>query len=235
MLSLVALAVSALPVPPAVRAVAGSRRDRGLTAVAKWGETYLTARETRVDVDFPSGKTGKAVLFVLFEPSTGYYLHTFNWAERDYPEAWWNENEVSHWRAGVAADRLFAVGGAGGRIGILDSSEKAASMDDAEAKTLRLISDHLAEVEARSGSYRPKVTNLEVGRGEFPQGFFRSQMDPRPGLPLEFLGLVSRDDSWELTLESTETHQKATLLITPRKIGWTRGPVQVEKVRHQEQ
>jgi len=233
-LVVVALAASAFAAPRGIHPVAASRTDRALTAASPWGQTYVAEREVHVDLDFPSGKTGMGTFFLWFEPSTGFLVQTSLWVEHEYPKRWWTDNPknsdlVAHLLVGVTTDRLVVAGAARGNIEILDSAEKAASMDDTEAKTLQWASDHLAELEVKRGSHRPLVTELELSRWEFPEGFFDSWFDSFGIVPIALVGLAPRDDSWELTFESTETQRRATLLVTQRKNGWTRGPIQVEQ------
>lgn len=227
---------SVLSAQPGVRPVAGSRKDRALTAMIDSRQTYLAAREMRVDLAFPSGKTGKAILFELFEPSSGYYLQTFGWAEKDYPAVSdsGSEGEEPRWRVGVTPDRLVMITLACNAIGITESTEKAANIDDAEAKTLGWVSDHLAEIEARTN--HPRQTLIGLGRWDFPQGFFKVQDDPRPcPVSLKFLSMVRRDNGWDLMFESTETQRKARLLLTRIATGWARGPVRVDAEQEKKQ
>ncbi len=131
-------------------------------------------------------------------------------------------------RIGVNADRLVIVT-CGNAVVILESAEKAANLEDAEAKSLKWMSDHLSEVEGRlSGSVR--VTSLQLDRNEFPKGFFR-EFDSRPGLPLKLVDMVPRDAGWDLTLESTDYHQRAKLLIHRQGETWFRSPVRADQAQ----
>ncbi len=81
----VALASQAMAAPPGVRPVTASRITRALSAIRDSSQTYLAAREIRLDMDFPSGNSGKGKLFILFEPSSGLFFHTYGWERNDYP------------------------------------------------------------------------------------------------------------------------------------------------------
>ena len=129
---------------PGIRPV--TRNDRTLPAVAGYGQIYVTARDMTADVDFPSGRSGKGRLFIIFDSSSGFFLETFHWEPNAYPQLFLIDHVGSLYRIGVAPDRLLAVNFAYG-VGISESSEKAQNLDDAEAKSLKWIGDHLPDVE----------------------------------------------------------------------------------------
>jgi hypothetical protein len=217
MLMAAALVASTMAATPGVRPVTSSRNTRALTAVNDSGQTYLAAREMQVDLDFPSGKSGKGKLFLLFEPSTGLFLHTYGWERNEYPAIAWIDDIETHSLVGVSADRLVIVN----TLGIRESTEKAASLDDAEAKSLKWMNEHLLDVEARlPGNVR--VASLQLDSSGFPKGFFR-EYNVMPGLPLKLVDMVRQGNGWDLTLESTEHHRRVKLLISPQGNTWVHG------------
>ena len=224
----VALGSQGMAAPPDVRPVTASRITRALTAIRDSTQTYLAAREIRLDLDFPSGNSGKGKLFVLFEPSTGLFFHTYSWERNDYPEVAWIDNVETRSRIAVSTDRLVIVT-CGNAVGILESAERAASLEDAEAQSLKWMSDHLSEVEERlSGNVR--VTSLQLDRNEFPKGFF-PEYDQRPGLPLKLMDMVRRDAGWDLTIENTDNHRTIKLIIRHQGDTWVRGGVRVDQAQ----
>jgi hypothetical protein len=192
------------------------------------GPTYVAAREVRVDLDFFDGKSGKGVLSVLFQPSTGLYLHALAWEPDGYPKYDFVGHLEEGCRVGVDRDRLFIAAFANGVV-VNHSIEKATSIDDAEAKSLKWYADHLPQVEDRS--YRGQTTNtvLALDRFESPKGFFQSEIDSRPGLPVKLVDMAwNGDDAWVLTLENTEgstAHPRANLVIFRSGGAWSRGRV----------
>src|SRR5579863_5996857 len=78
--------------------------------------------------------------------------------------------------------------------------EKASTLDEAEEKSLSWIGNHMSNVEARS--YKTCV--LPAVRSSFPKGFFQSEYDARPLLPVRLTKLEWLDGDFILTLESTE-------------------------------
>jgi len=214
----VAFSASGLAVASGVRPVTGSRRDHTLTAITESGQTYLAGRELQVDLDFPSGKSAKGKLFILFEPSKGLFLQACGWEQRDYPAYAWMDDIKAYSRVGVTADRIFMVS-ANQAIVVVESVEKANSLDDAEAKSLQLVGDHLAETEARKPT-SVKATSLMIDRSDFPDGFFRGRYDPMGLLRVKLADMVWQGGEWDLTLESMDTHRQAKLRIIQQGSMW---------------
>ncbi|MCZ2152034.1 MAG: hypothetical protein LC126_30185 [Bryobacterales bacterium] len=218
-----ALAAYALAAPAGIAVVPGGRRDIGLTAMTSSGEGYLAARETRVDIAFPDGRSGRGTLYVVFEPSTKCFLQTIFWAQKaEYPsDSWFN----SIARTGgfiVSHDRLVLVTLKDPRfpyISILESSpEEADNLDDAESRSVRWYRDHLSALEARK--YTPESFGYVVEKVAIwvPSGFFESDlnMDARGHVPLKFLNIARVNDSeWTVTLESTENPRNHRRLQVP--------------------
>jgi hypothetical protein len=185
-----------------------------MTVITVTGPRYLAAREMRVDVEFPDGKIEKGRLYLLFEPISGLYLHNFAWG-KDVSYDFIGHVEVDG-RVGIDGDRLF-IAFFGNGDGILDSTEKAPNIDDAEASSLKWWADRLPQLEDRSIRGPGTSTNIPISRFAFPKGFFHSEHDSRPGLPVRLLDMVPAEKgAWVLTLESTDDptdHRRAKILI----------------------
>jgi hypothetical protein len=238
-LSLIAVTFSAVAIAaaPGVRVVGGSRSTRSLTAASVSGPTPLVARDMQVDLDLPSGKSGKGRLYILFEPLSGLYLHNFDWEPYFYPTYPFIDLVEAHYKVGVTDDRLFYVGFLMGVV-ITESAQKASSLDDAEAKSLRWYGDHLPQVEERSYRGQTTITPLRIDRSDFPVGFFNSQLSSRPAqvkvvdmvradgaVPVLFGNETSR---WVLTLESEEDagpHPRAKVILRRAGDSWLQSPV----------
>jgi hypothetical protein len=210
------LAAAAFAAAPGVRPVSQSRTTRSLTAVGTTGPTYLAAREVHLDLDFPDGSSGKGILYILFEPASGLYFHTLGWkrdANLDFAVI---DHVKAYSRVGILPDCLFIVTFAMGIV-IQDSAEQAASIDDAEAKSLKWYADRLTQVEDRSDRGQTTTTNLPVSRWDFPKGFFKGELDSRGVAPVKLVDMVRKDDgTWLLTLECTDdpsAHHRAAVIL----------------------
>jgi hypothetical protein len=226
--TLTALAL-AVPVPVAsqgLSSLAASRTDRPLTGTNALGATYLASREVLVDLSFQRGGAGKGKLFLLFDPSTGFFFHNLSWELTAPPRHSWID--PSQFRYGVSPERLLLLRFIRNAITITESTEKAASMEDAEAKAIRWYRDRLSQVEARTMKREDLGflhQDLSIGRSGFPPGFFVTVMDPRPGLPLKLIDFVRRSDThWEVTLENTDNRRRAKTHLVRRANIWTIGP-----------
>ena len=72
--------------PPAIREVMRTAGDRILTALSDRGGTPVNVSEARIDLDFPSGKSGKGTLLVVFELATGNYFWNVEWQKDAFPQ-----------------------------------------------------------------------------------------------------------------------------------------------------
>src|SRR6266540_3465995 len=78
----VTLAAAGMAAPPGIQPNTGGKSDRSLTAITRTGKTYLAGRELSVDLGFPSAKIAKGKICILYEPSTGLFLHYLEWAPK---------------------------------------------------------------------------------------------------------------------------------------------------------
>lgn len=223
--TLAMVAVFASAQPARVHPLTGSRRSLSGTAATKLGETYLGVRELRVDLDFPTGGSGKAVLLILFDPVSGLYDRSFQWSANEYPEVLRAGGLPSYWRVGLNAGRLTVVAFLNPELAITESTEQAVSLDQAEMTSLQWISDHLLEVEART--IRPVAFS---GKLAYPPGFFSPgpQISATSVLPVEFLAMAAHNGGWDLTLRNTENQKQVTVLATEHGTFWSFGLGRIE-------
>jgi hypothetical protein len=224
------LAVHGMADSSVVRAVAETRDTRPFPAVDVVGPTPVAAREVKVELTRQDGKKSTGRLGIVFDPSTGFFLHQLSLYHERVP---WTNYLSSTARIGLSPDRLILVMFGDG-VGILESTEKAANIDDAETEALKWIEDHLDKPDARS--YRTE--SIGIGRWDFPKGFFRSEYDSRAGLPVKIVDMRAHDQGWELILESTDIDakidpnappQKATLFIFRQGNMWVRNQLRPYK------
>jgi hypothetical protein len=221
------VAMAAAAPAPGIRTVAETTDERTLSVATALGDSSVSARQMRVDLDFPSGKSGKGSLLILFEPSTGYFFHFFRWDKSDYPRASLTDSFVAGTWLGASADRLLLFTNDNPWLVIHESSEKAASLNEAEAASLRWANGHLADIEAWAGGYHTASLDLRSLR-DLP-GFLPSGDDAGPGLPIRILGVVWADTAWELTIEG---QWKAKVRVDDRYGFWgVSGYAQVDESR----
>ena len=108
-----------------------------------------------------------------------------------------------------------------------ESTEKAASVDDAEARALKWRSDHLPEEEARTlkrESLGYLFQEMTFSRPYFPKGFFKTDLDARAFLPLRLIDFVRRSDTqWDVIVECTDNQRRAMTTLTRRGNAWVMG------------
>jgi hypothetical protein len=198
-----AAAATAAAAAPGIRQVMGSTSDRAVPVTTALGESYASAREMRVDLDFPSGKSGKGTLFIIFEPSTGYFFRIFRWDGSDYPPASQSGDFVAGSWLGASTERLLIFTNGNPWLVIHESSEKAASLSEAEASSLKWAAGHLAEIEARKNEYRTASMDLRFLH-DLP-GFLPDEPQAAGGLPIKVIGIAPADKRWEVTIQGRWT------------------------------
>jgi hypothetical protein len=235
-LAATALALCAAARTPGVRPVPETVVERSWTAITESVPSYLAAREVRLNLDFPSGKTGKASLLILFHPTTGLFAERLGaWGNPDGSDSHQIYGSNAWCPFGVGDGRLVQV--AMGQFGlqIAESTDKASSLDEAESKSLQSIRDHLVEIEARSWfPERAGLSGFRLEVDDYPHGFFEPCIelhtypcDATLGLqlPVGVSAMTWRDGGWDLTLECPRTKRKATMQINRQGGKWTRGPI----------
>jgi hypothetical protein len=209
--------------PPAVREVMGTAGDQILTALSDRGDTPVNVSETRIDLDFPSGKSGKGTLFVVFEPATGQYFWNVDWQKDDYPQT----SETDRLRKGSefvasTAHGLSILDPGNPFLFIREVSSKAESSNAARQDALNRAIEHIADIEARANPHPKAYVDL---RGAFPPGFIPEGPRSEPALPVklirverksgwwDFSGKPRNAGAWVLTYECRESDFKVKLTI----------------------
>lgn len=190
---------------------AETRQTYNATAITSSGETYLAMRDVQVDFQFPMPKQGKGALFILFEPRTGLYERTLDFSLAEYPQIPPRNGLPAHMRVGVTAERMTVVAFTNPGVFMLESTERAASLDEAEVKSLRWAGDHLAEIlELRM----PKSLLGRMFDDLFPDDFFSKRAWAALGrFPLKLITLTPHDGRWDLVFESTENQKRIKVPI----------------------
>jgi hypothetical protein len=207
---------------PHARPIVASRDTRPFPAVDAAGRTYVTERELNVELEQPDGKKSIGRLGIILDPATGFFLHQLSLYHEPVP---WKDYLSSTAHIGLGADRLVLVMFGNG-IGIVESTEKAENIDEAEAKALKWIEGHFDKPDTRS--YRTE--SIGVTRWDLPKGFFRSEYDSRLALPVKIVDMQARDHGWDLVLQSADanaTPQMATVYIFRQGNMWVRNEVKL--------
>jgi hypothetical protein len=224
-----AVALAANAAQPGIRPVQGGRADLAVKAATESGTRYLPLREIQVDLDLPDGASGRGRLSIIYDSSTGFFLHIMygGRGEASYPGG----IDGSDVRVGVATDRLFIVTLARYEFWFFESTDKAASMDDAEAQALAWYGAHLSLFSA--GGPVHGMTKVMFSREFFPKGFL-PELGAGGGIPVKLVDIVHVTNgdpggAWDLTLENTDTHAKVKMQYY-RVFGlWsTRGAIRAE-------
>jgi hypothetical protein len=204
--------------PHGISQVVGGRREYSATALASFGETYLGIRDILVDIMFPSGRSGKGRITVVFEPASRLWFQFFSWEQKDYPAYVSADSLRAQRRFGVTSKNLIVIMLNGNAIHVMESTLLASSLDEAEARALKWHGERLAEIEAGANvpkSYGYVYEKLSFGRGSFPQDFFQSDYDSRPYVPIKLVDIARQDDfNWLVTVESIDTKKRAATLIS---------------------
>lgn len=207
-----ALASALAAPPPGITEVMGTAGDREVEISADQRVTRAAARERRIELVFPDARTAKGTLFVVFEPSTGYFYWNVEWKKGDYPET----SQLDHLASGSTfvglTDRgLSLLNGGPCGLFIREARDKAQSIDAAYQEALSRASQHLGEIESYKNLYPKAYVDLRTG---WPRGFVangpRSEACPPIKLvhaehvsePWEFLGKPQTEGGWVLTYEA---------------------------------
>jgi hypothetical protein len=187
-----------------LKPVAFTRSDHAIQATTKSGDTLLAAREMLVDVIYPSGKTAKGDLFVLFDQATGLSYWQYWVVRPDSVKLRIAADFSNESRVYLAGDRLVVFLGRDQSVYIHESSRHADSLEDAESKASQEVTDRLGEIERDALGKDERQVTLPL-----PREFFAPKYSAAPGRAK--LTRVSRQgSSWELTVQGQWT-AKVTL------------------------
>jgi hypothetical protein len=196
-----------------------TRGDHGISAITANGEVILAGREMLLDVTYPSGRAAKGDILVLFDKATGLFLwqyHALNPRESQTPQLAARLTDTS--RVYVGNDRLVVFTCRATPLYVLESSERADSLDDAEAKSLQAAREQLKEIEGNGhGRAKPYEVSLPL-----PRDFFAPPFSAAPG-KATITEVSRKDGKWELLLVG---QWKAKVILDDKyqPISWERVP-----------
>lgn len=217
---------------------AEGRSDLTVSATTQAGETPLLVRQIRFDRGLSSGGIGKSVLFLLFEPISGFTYRTVRWTERDYPDFVQANKFPPDCHVAIAPDRLALFTFLNTSIVVEESRLRSSRLDAAEADAWSWVGANSRDIEARrpadSATTIHFAAPLATGfppRSAFPDGFFSElvKLDAFGRLPLKWEGVAPNGDGWTLTFENTESHQRIMIPLIRRGAGWLLGYGKVER------
>jgi hypothetical protein len=147
----VLLALTVVPVLMAgakIEPVTSTGADLAFPAFTNTGGILLTGREMMVDITYPSGKSGKGDLVILFDSTSGYFFARLGrLAGTDRALVLANDLRSSS-RVYESSDGLILFTVRTPLLFISDSQQKASSIDDAQTKALKQATDELGDLEA---------------------------------------------------------------------------------------
>ena len=136
-----------------------------------------------------------------YDPISALYFDGLNWDQGRYPQDSFSDRLEGDTRVGIADDRMFLFTLADGIL-VTESTEKAASIDEAEDKSMKWYTDHLTQIQRHEYARQALSSAIPLFRADFPKGFFLSDISATPMLPIKFVGLARQDDGWKFTLGS---------------------------------
>jgi len=179
-----------------------TRGDYTLQATTDKGDTLLEARDILVEVRYPSGKEARGDLLVFFDKSRGHFLWHYTSLYRGMmkPERrlaeWFTHDSIAY----VEDDRIVIWRMLGvTRLSIDESSKRAASLDDAEAKALREATAQLEKIEKGSGWIDYKEVSLNL-----TTDFAVPKNSPIAG-PVKLFSVSKQDGKWEVMIQGQWT------------------------------
>jgi len=205
--------------PPGIIVQAGSKSERALSVLGKNGQAFLAAREASLDISFLDGTKGQGKLVIFFDPSTGFNLTMVGWDRQDSSARSYLDS-LAQTRFIATPERLIMISFGATGLSILESTDKATSIDEAERMTLKWHSDQLPHVQQRRISYKDRgylQEHIDLLRIDFPKGFFNSNFDVRPSLPVQIVDILRSDDlNFDVIMKSTDNQKRCKMSIFRR-------------------
>jgi hypothetical protein len=178
-----------------LRPAPNGRWADSLTATSPVGQTLLAVREVSLEGQYPDGRPVKSGLLILFDPVS----HYFAWEQA---LGW---ERPSGFRKGLlaasaAGDRMtvFRVLPGSEMIYVQESTEKAHTLDDAEAKAIEAARRRLGTPQSRQWYGWREVSLIKW----LERNFFIPRYSAAPSFPIEILSVASRDGKWEVVLKA---------------------------------
>ena len=164
--------------------------------------SQVAARTHQVSVRYPSGKAAEASVIVLYDSPSELYLSVlFNSSDGIFGQPLLNRLQKGS-AVGVSKDRMVWLFVAGPILNILESSNKARSLDEASEQSLRSIESRLLLLEKGEGrQYRhiPIGTQLGAMAAKSKSNFFSPWFSSKAVLPIK-ASMLYRDPNWEVTI-----------------------------------
>ena len=193
-----------------LRPIMGARMDGAVPAQGPVGSAVLPARELLIEGAYPDGTPLRGNLFIVFDPSSGYYIwtcHSYG-APAEHrrtpgrlPEHRLfilNQRNRFPGEAAVYVDRnqMVAFEAVVHSMLIQESTRTASHMDDAEAKALQSAMAQLGILQHDTTFGSKRISLLE----KLGNAFFTPKDSPLPGGFL--VKSVSRKElKWEVEIE----------------------------------
>lgn len=204
---------SALSVATAMgqfRPIATTRIERAISAKTDQGEIFVTARKLLLDVALPKWPSGKGLLFVLFDSSSGYFLWSLGRVPKTQQTAGTLDGSWTRSRFYIAADRLVYFFFGQSDLLIMESRAKANNLNDAEG---RALSEAARRDPVTLGSYKsPDRVWINIGK-LLPRDGWRNFCAPpdQPICgPMKLVDVIHKGNTWEVIVEG-QWQQKFTL------------------------
>lgn len=189
--------------------IPGTRYDHGLPAATELGEVVISAREMLVDITYNDGRPRKGAIAILFDPATGHYLWEFGLVIKDEKTSTMTRNYGTNARVHIAGGALVHFAYRPPFLAAHESSGKAGSLDDAEAKSL---AEATAQLPAKIVGRKDDRVVVNLGQ-VMPQEFFMAGPGPDPSPirgPGRIVSVSHKGNTWEFVLQG-RWQQKITL------------------------
>lgn len=208
-----------------------TRLSYSLPAFSRTGERKLEARSVYLDTFGKTGQPIKRELVVVFDRASGYFMFTYvgfgnfkEAAERDKgPVASQAERTTARYAVYVSESGILLVSAGKPTLTVGQSSEKVASIDDAERRAVRAVTEKA--VDAARAPFWPTGTLVQLANREgmalLPADFYIP-----PGSvvakPVSVVAIAESAEGWEITLQG---QYKARVILSP-----TFEPLKAERI-----
>jgi len=174
----------------------------------------------QAEITFLDGSNGKSRIYIFFDPASKIFLTLTAWQRDAFPPS-----GPEHWagplaRFLTAQQRLILLRKTPAGFVIMESTDRASDMNDAERKALAWNNENLAALSARKLGARDKGylrEELSIRRSYFPDGFFFSHHDARPFVPIRLVDIFLQDElTINIVVESIDTRRRIQMTAIRR-------------------
>jgi hypothetical protein len=209
-----------------------TRLSYTVRAFTRAGERKIQRRDFYLDTFGKTGQPIKRRMVVTFDPVTGYYLFGYDGRgefdgalEQDksliQSDA---ERTTVRYAAYISERRMFLAWAGRSALGISEATQKATSLDDAEQRAIRTLSENAVEAAGLgiwSRGARWIVLVNHENRALIPLSFDVPFTHPW-GEPVTVVGIAESPEGWVITLEC---EYKVRVTLSP-----SFGPLKAEPV-----